>query len=68
VLAAVGDEVVQREAVVAGNEIDALLGLALLMARKDPGCRRAGALTAQRRHDRLSRSCGLERGVVLALR
>src|SRR5262249_21746415 len=32
VLAVVGDEVVEREAVVAGDEVDALLGLALLVA------------------------------------
>src|SRR5439155_23272871 len=32
VLAVVGDEVVEREAVVAGHEVDALLGLALLVA------------------------------------
>ena len=32
VLVVVGDEVVEREAVVAGDEVDALLGLALLVA------------------------------------
>ena len=56
VLVVVGDQIVQREAVVAGHEVDALLGLALLVAVELAGCRAGGRRTAAPCRPRRGRS------------
>ena len=55
VLLVVGDQIVQGEAVVTGDEVDALLGFALACGRKSRGCRSTGPRVAPRRPPRRGR-------------